>query len=260
MWPASWNRRSRNGTMMPDSSTSKDTKSDRPRYDDVVSGIRDLIIEGDLAAGSRVSERELCDRFGVSRTPLREALKVLASEGLVELTPNRGARITRLTEHDVEEMFEVMGTLEALAGELAANRITAEELAEIKVLHYQMALHQARRELMPYFRMNQEIHRKIFEISRNRTLMTVYAGLAGRIRRSRYLANISESRWAEALAEHEAILAALEARDGVALGQLLKKHLSKTCETVKQALRDDQTKDPATANSRAGAEVTPPGD
>jgi len=227
--------------MMPDSAGGDTRKPERPRYDDVVSGIRDLIVEGDLAAGSRVSERELCDRFGVSRTPLREALKVLASEGLVELTPNRGARIIRLTESDVEEMFEVMGTLEGLAGELAAEHIVDEELAEVKALHYQMALHHARRELMPYFRLNQEIHRKIFEISRNRTLLAVYRGLAGRIRRPRYLANISEPRWAEALKEHEAILAALEAKDGSTLGRILKDHLSRTCETVKQALSAEAT-------------------
>lgn len=226
---------------MPDSGGRDTSKPEKPRYDDVVSGIRDLIIEGDIAAGARISERELCDRFGVSRTPLREALKVLASEGLVDLTPNRGARVTRLTEQDVEDMFEVMGTLEALAGELAARRITDEELAEVKAMHYQMALHHARRELMPYFRLNQGIHRKIFEISRNRSLVTVYNTLAGRIRRPRYLANISEARWAQALSEHEAILAALEAKDGTALGRILKDHLRKTSETVKQALRAEAT-------------------
>jgi len=226
---------------MPDSGGRDTAKQERPRYDDVVSGIRDLIIEGDIAAGARISERELCDRFGVSRTPLREALKVLASEGLVELTPNRGARVTRLTEQDVEDMFEVMGTLEALAGELAAQRITDEELAEVKAMHYQMALHHARHELMAYFRLNQAIHRKIFEISRNRSLVTVYNTLAGRIRRPRYLANISETRWAQALKEHEAILAALEAKDGAALGLILKDHLRNTSETVKQALRAEAT-------------------
>jgi DNA-binding GntR family transcriptional regulator len=249
---ACWNARSRKAAPMPDSSATETTKPERPRYDDVVSGIRDLIVEGDLPAGERISERALCDRFGVSRTPLREALKVMASEGLVELTPNRGARVIRLTEQDAEEMFEVMGTLEALAGELAAARITDEELAEIRALHSQMALHQARRELMPYFRLNQEIHRKIFEISRNRTLITVYQGLAGRIRRPRYLANISVPRWAEALKEHEEILAALEARDGPTLGRLLKTHLQKTCETVKQALRD------ACGNGGQTAGIKPP--
>lgn len=226
---------------MPDSGGRDASKKEKPRYDDVVSGIRDLIIEGDIAAGARISERELCDRFGVSRTPLREALKVLASEGLVELMPNRGARVTSLTEQDVEDMFEVMATLEALAGERAAQLITDEELAEVRALHYQMALHHTRRELMPYFRLNQEIHRKIFEISRNRSLVTVYNTLAGRIRRPRYLANISEARWAQALEEHEGILAALEAKDGSALGGILKDHLRKTSETVKQALRAETT-------------------
>jgi DNA-binding GntR family transcriptional regulator len=244
---------------MPDSSGTETPKQDRPRYDDVVSGIRDLIVEGDLVAGTRISERELCDRFGVSRTPLREALKVLASEGLVELTPNRGARVIRLTEQDVGDMFEVMGTLEGLAGELAARHITDEELAEIKALHYQMALHHARRELMPYFRINQEIHRKIFDISRNKTLITVYRGLAGRIRRPRYLANISAPRWAEALNEHEAILAALDAKDGSALARILRDHLRKTCETVKQALREETR--PETGKAAAGRRserATPP--
>jgi len=221
--------------------------SGKPRYDDVVSGIRDLIVEGELAPGSHIAERVLCERFGVSRTPLREALKVLASEGLIELAPNRGARVLLLTEEDVEEMFEVMGTLEALAGELAARHITGEQLAEVKALHYQMALHYARGELMPYFRLNQEIHGKIFEIGGNRTLMTVYSGLAGRIRRARYIANISKPRWAEALDEHEQILTALGTRDGGTLGSILKDHLRKTCETVKQSLREDNAAGSAAA-------------
>lgn len=224
---------------MPDSNASGSPRQERPRYGDVVSGIRDMIVEGELAPGPRISERALCQRFGVSRTPLREALKVLASEGLVELTPNRGARVVRLTEQDAEEMFEVMGTLEALAGELAAKRITGEQLAELKALHYQMALHHARGELMPYFRLNQEIHRKIFEFGANRTLIGIYRGLAGRIRRPRYLANISPARWDEAMTEHETILAALEVGDGHALARILKDHLRKTGEVVKQALRED---------------------
>jgi DNA-binding GntR family transcriptional regulator len=224
---------------MPDSNASGSPRQERPRYGDVVSGIRDMIVEGELAPGPRISERALCQRFGVSRTPLREALKVLASEGLVELTPNRGARVVRLTEQDAEEMFEVMGTLEALAGELAAKRITGEQLAELKALHYQMALHHARGELMPYFRLNQEIHRKIFEIGANRTLIGIYRGLAGRIRRPRYLANISPARWDEAMTEHETIIAELEAGDDHALARILKDHLRKTGEVVKQALRED---------------------
>lgn len=221
---------------MPDADRDNNRRPERPRYGDVVSGIRDLIIEGELTPGSRVPERILCERFGVSRTPLREALKVLASEGLIDLLPNRGARIVDLTEDDIEEMFQVMGALECLAGELAARTITEEDLAEIRALHYQMALHFTRGERMPYFRLNQQIHEKIFAASGNETLVKVYRGLSGRLRRARYIANISPTRWAEAVEEHERILAALEGRDGAMLGRILKDHLRKTCETVRHAL------------------------
>ena len=202
----------------------------------LVARLRDLIIEGDLAPGDRVPERELCERFAVSRTPLREAFKVLAADGLIQLLPHRGATVARLTVADMEEMFPVMGALEALAGELAAERIGEEGIAEIQALHYQMVLHHKRGELAPYFRLNQQIHEKILAAAGNDTLSSIYRGLAGRIRRARYLANMSSARWARAVAEHEAILKALVARDGPALGAILKDHLKNKCETVKESL------------------------
>ena len=205
-------------------------------HDRLVARLRDLIIEGELAPDARVPERALCQRFQVSRTPLREALKVLAADGLVRLAPNRGARVAALTVADVEEMFPVMGALEALAGRLAAGRITEEGLAEVRALHYQMVLHHKRGELAAYFRLNQQIHEKILAAAGNATLAGLYRGLAGRIRRARYVANMSSARWAQAVAEHEAILAALVARDGPALGAILKDHLKNKCETVKDSL------------------------
>ena len=218
-------------------------------HDQLTGRLRTLIVEGELAPGTRVPERELCDRFQVSRTPLREALKVLASEGLLELAPNRGARVAQLTVESVEELFPVMGALEALAGELAAERITTEGLAEIRALHYQMVLHYERRELAPYFRLNQQIHERILDLAGNPTLGALYRGLAGRIRRARYVANMSGARWAQAVAEHEEILRALEARDGVALAAVLKRHLRNKCETVIEAL---QTDDPVPKQSDTG--------
>lgn len=203
---------------------------------ELVDRLRDLIVEGDLAPGARVSERLLCGRFAVSRTPLREALKVLASEGLLELLPNRGATVARLTVADVEDMFPVMGALEALAGELACARITDPEIAEIRALHYQMALHHARGELPQYFGVNQRIHELILDGAHNPTLSRLYRSLAGRIRRARYLANMSKTRWDRAAKEHEAILAALSARDGARLARILKQHLENKCETVKEWL------------------------
>jgi len=216
--------------------TGETPANSRPAFGRLAADIRDMIVEGELAPGSRVPERVLCERFGVSRTPLREALKVLASEGLIELLPNRGARVVVLTAADAEEMFEVMAALEELAGELAAARVSEQDLAEFRALHYQMALHFTRGERMDYFRLNQQIHAKIFEVAGNRTLIDVYRSLAGRIRRARYVANISQSRWAEAVEEHERILVALEERDGAMLARTLKAHLGKTCDTVKHAL------------------------
>ena len=106
---------------------------------------------------------------------LREALKVLASEGLLDLSPNRGATVARLTVADLDEMFPVMGALEALAGNLACARITDEEIAEIRALHYQMILHHTRRELPQYFRLNQRIHQCIMAAANNGTLSRMYA-------------------------------------------------------------------------------------
>src|SRR3546814_16045211 len=122
------------------------TKIPRPSlHEEVVSRLRDMIIEGELTPGARVNERELCAQFGISRTPLREALKVMASEGLILLLRNRGARVTRLTRRDIENMFQVMAVLEAMSGELACVRISDEAVEAIRALPYEMLAHYTRR-------------------------------------------------------------------------------------------------------------------
>jgi DNA-binding GntR family transcriptional regulator len=205
-------------------------------HERVGAALRDLIVEGELAPGSRISERELCARFGISRTPLREALKVLAREGLVDLLPRRGARVARLDAKDVADMFEVMASLEALAGRLAAARITAPELDEIRALHFEMLAAHARRDLPTYFRRNQAIHEAILAAARNPVLSRTYHGLGGRIRRARYVANMSKERWRDAVAEHEAILEALARRDAEALAGLLERHLDNKRAVVETTL------------------------
>ncbi len=207
-------------------------------HEELVARLSDMIFAGELVPGERVPEKALCQRFGISRTPLREALKVLAADGLITLLPNRGARVTRLTPEDADELFPVMGALEALSGELACARATDADIAEVKALHYQMALHHTRGERDDYFRCNQAIHRKIMDMAGNPTLAQVYDGLAGRIRRVRYLANSSRSRWDEAMAEHERILALLEARDGAGLATQLKAHLMNKLIAVKTAIEN----------------------
>lgn len=210
----------------------------RPLHDEVAARLRDLIIRGELAPGERLNERVLTERFGISRTPLREAIKVLSSEGLVELLPNRGAAVTRLTMADAEDMFQVMAALEALAGELACQRASDDDVAEVRALHYQMRAHHARRELAEYFRLNQRIHEKIVECARNAALTGVYRGLSGRIRRARYMANLSRERWDHAVEEHEQILGALVRRDGEALKALLRRHLENKFDVIRAALAE----------------------
>lgn len=205
-------------------------------HDAVTGRIRDMIVEGIYPPGSRLPERVLCETLGISRTPLREALKVLASEGLLEIAPNKGARVVALTAVDIDELFPVMGALEALSGELACARITEKELAEIRALHYQMVLHHTRGERPSYFDLNQQIHERILQAARNPTLTASYNNLSGRIRRARYTANITAERWAQAVAEHEEMLEALAERDGSRLAEILKRHLHNKCETVKTVL------------------------
>ena len=123
--------------------------------------LRELIIEGELAPGARLNERALCERLGVSRTPLREALRVLAAEGLVELPPNRSAVVASLSGDDIRESFEVMSALEALSGELACRHITAAEIAEIKALTFELLACHAREDLPSYYRLNRPIHDRL---------------------------------------------------------------------------------------------------
>ena len=218
-----------------------DGASKPPLHDEVVASIRDMIFNGELIGGQRVPERLLCEKLSISRTPLREALKVLASEGLLVLLPNRGARVARLTTAEVDEMFPVMGALEGLAGEIACRMISDDEIDEIRALHYQMAAHHKRGELGEYFAANQQIHGKIMAATGNATLGGLYASLAGRIRMARYRANFSQTRWDQAMAEHEEILAALAERDGPRLTRILTTHLENTCLTVKAVIGDGET-------------------
>jgi DNA-binding GntR family transcriptional regulator len=216
-------------------------REDQSLHDEILTRLRDHIVEGNIADGGRVPERQLCEMLGISRTPLREALKVLAAEGLVELLPNRGARVRRLSEHDLNELFDVMGGLEGLAGRLACEQITDAEIAEIERLHYEMYGFYLHRDMHGYFRVNQLIHHKIVEASRNAVLKSAYANFSGRIRMVRYSANFARKRerWGEAMREHETILEALRRRAGSELSDILFKHLRNKRTAAVEHLEED---------------------
>lgn len=208
----------------------------RSLHEEVTEALREMIVSGELPLGQKVPEKELCAAYGVSRTPLREALKVLATDGLVTLEPNRGAWVSQITVGDLDEVFPVMGALEALAGELACKNITDEEVGQIRELHDRMVDHYNDRDLAGYFAVNQQIHEAILMAARNATLTVQYRSLAARVRRARYVANMTPERWRRATEEHETIMRCLEDRDGARLAETLKAHLQNKLVTVRDWL------------------------
>lgn len=221
----------------------------RSLYLDVADRVRELIEQGDLAPGERISEKQLCERFGVSRTPLREALKVLASEGLVELLPNRGARVVRLTLKMVKDTYDLMGALEGLSGELACQNISDEGIRAIRALHDEMLRHYRERNLPDYFRVNQRIHEGILAASGNEVLQETYSNLSQRVKRVRYSKKMTDDFWRKAVQDHEHMILALEARDGRRLGQILRDHLCNKLEVASLAgvIEDEIALDVATS-------------
>ncbi|WP_114285408.1 GntR family transcriptional regulator [Candidatus Halocynthiibacter alkanivorans] len=208
---------------------------------ELVERIRPLIIDSQLVPGRKVPEKDLCERFQVSRTPMREALKVLASEGLVRLEPNRGAWVTTVTTNEVKEVFPILGVLEALSGELACKYITDAEIREVRALHEDMLQSYRARDLAAYFESNQKIHRAILLAARNDTLTKSCQTLSARMQRARYIANMSEERWANAVSEHEQIIKTLEARDGQSLSAVLVEHMKNKQDSVLRWLSTTQT-------------------
>jgi DNA-binding GntR family transcriptional regulator len=204
-------------------------------HDEVVSRLRHMLTEGEIPPGARIPERELCDTLNISRTPLREALKVLGAEGLVVLLPNRGSRAARLTRKDVKELFEVCEALEATAGELAGQRISEEQFGEIARLQGMMVAHYEARDLLAYYRCNRQIHEAIVRAADNAVLAGFYESVSGRIRRARFITPMTEEHWALAIQEHEGILNALQRRDGGGLAHILRNHLRRKREEVVQA-------------------------
>jgi DNA-binding GntR family transcriptional regulator len=198
-----------------------------------VGALRGMIVGGELAPGKRIPEEKLCAHLGLSRTPLREALKILAAEGLVSIEPHRGASVAHLTITDVEDAFQVLVALERLAAPLVCNRITDSEIAMIEELQMRMTAHFDAGRLMEYFRCNQAIHQAIVDASGNKRLAQLYRSESGRVQRYRYAGNEEESRWRRAIKEHEQILDAIRNRSAEVLEALLSSHLMAGWRVVK---------------------------
>lgn len=200
--------------------------------------LRGMIVRGQLSPGSDIGEAGLSEVLGMSRTPIREALKLLAAEGLVELRSHRGALVMPFHAEEIPALFEVAAGIERLGAERAASRATAAELAELRQLQKLMERHHevAARDL--YFDLNQRIHRAIVAAAGNAVLTATHDMLFARVERVRFFALNSQPRWDESVREHREILVALEDRNPARAGRAVAEHVMQTGERAMKLLQE----------------------
>ena len=208
----------------------------RTLHDEVLERLRDMIIEGRLAPGQRINEGQVGAQLGVSRTPLREAIKTLASEGLVEILPAKGAIVRKFSARDLADILEVIKSLEQLGGRIACAQASDATIEAIHKMHQDMLALYAARDRLDYFKLNQAIHSAIVAASGNAVLAEMHTTLQARIKRLRFVGNEGPEKWAGAVAEHEDMMAALLKRDADALSEAIGRHMDTTLVRVREVL------------------------
>jgi len=211
-----------------------------PLHVQVAERLRILIDSGELTPGTRLNEIELCNTMGVSRTPLREAIRSLATEGLIELQPNRGAIVSIVSQADVTEILPIMASLEGLGGRLAAMHMDQSKIAQVRKIHNQMISHYKNNEVAEYFETNRLIHELITEGSGNQTLVDTINSLSAKVRRARFTAQMTQESWDKAVSEHEEMIAALEAQDPDRLEAILVQHIETKRATILGSIEQSQ--------------------
>jgi DNA-binding GntR family transcriptional regulator len=205
--------------------------NNRPLYEDVAERLRGQIFSHELAPGTWLDEQSLAIAFGISRTPMREAIKVLASEGLVELLPLRGAVVKSFSAKDAADMLEVMGMLESFAAQKAC-QAEQKRIDQVLAMHEKMKVLYTKGKRPEYFELNQKIHDALVEMSGNESLMMVHSILSKRMRSLRYSGNSTPDNWRGALEDHEEIATALGKRDMKAIKKAVNDHFANTIQRV----------------------------
>ncbi|RVT40147.1 GntR family transcriptional regulator [Sphingobium algorifonticola] len=202
---------------------------------DAVKSIRKMIFSGELAPGERLREVALSEELGMSRTPIREAFRTLAGEGLIDLLPNRSVIVSVPDKSEAADVFTVLGALEALAGQLATQRMSLEQIEILGELHADLAHYFETANRLAYLEANRLIHEYIVEASDSPSLVLAWRLLLPRAERARHVTTLDHDRWAEAFQEHCEIYAAIVARDEARLKQLLESHFANGVESLKKS-------------------------
>ena len=194
----------------------------RALYEEVAELLRQRIFRRELEPGSWIDEVKIAQEFGISRTPLREALKVLAAEGLITMKVRRGAYVTEVSEQDLDEVYHLLALLESDAAAVAATRATEGELGELRSLHQELedAVHDRDR----FFAINERFHMRLLEISGNRWRNQMVADLRKVMKLNRHNSLLKSGRIEESLAEHRGVMEALEQRDAAKVMQRMQEH------------------------------------
>jgi DNA-binding GntR family transcriptional regulator len=194
-------------------------------YQEVAERLRQRIFAHELTPGTWIDEQKLAEQYGISRTPLREALKVLASEGMVDLKPRRGCYVTEISRQDLDDLFPLIALLEGRCAADAVKRAKPAEIRELKTIHERLEAAARDGRMDAFFEANQEFHRRIQELANNRWLLSVIQDLRKVLKLSRMHSLSLEGRLQQSLDEHRGILAALEAGDAVKAEKLMHDHL-----------------------------------
>ena len=207
--------------------------NNRPLYEDVADRLREQIFSKQLAPGSWLDEQLLAEQLGISRTPMREAIKVLASEGLITIKMRRGAYVTEVVRKDLEQIFTILSLLEGQAAKEAAIKATEEELNLLDHLHHRLEKAAADRDIEQFFEANGKFHELLQEIAGNRWMNGVIADLRKVLKLHRRDSLTSTGRLQNSLVEHREILKAILKRDEHAAELAMRRHLARGLEALK---------------------------
>lgn len=207
----------------------------------VADELRDLVLLEKLAPGSSIPERETATALGVSRTPLRESLRILASEGLVHIEPNRAPRVADPSIEELGDLLEVLGTLESLAGELASSNATDDQIARIAKLESTMRKVSDESDPLEFFQLDMQFHQRIVEASGNEPLIKTHKAYNAQLWRARFISSRQRVNRPGTLKQHRSIISALRKRDGSACANALRQHLQAGLKNIKSASALEQT-------------------